>query len=802
MADRQRETDALGETGVSPHPPRAVTRYREGEVLLGRFQVTRPVGRGGMGEVYEVRDLRLHARVAMKTVREPDDPELIERLRREVQLARAVTHPNVCRVFDLHEGAGPDGVPLVFVTMEFLSGETLSGRIASGTLSPGEALPLLGQMAEGLAAIHAQGLVHRDFKPGNVMLVPDHGALRAVVTDFGIARSTPGNLETGWEATADGAVIGSPAYMAPEQRRGKDTTPRTDVYALALVACEMVTGRLPGEGGGLDGVPVRWRVPLQRALEAEPERRPADPRELVASLRSGPRWRARRWVALLLAVVVMGGSGVLIRRFGMSHAGSTERRSIAVLSLENLGSAPEDDYFGEGLAEDILTQLTRIRGLHVISRASTARFKGTRTPLRKIAEELGVEAVLRGSVRRAGGRVRITTQLVDASSEEQLWAETYDRDAHSVLDVQSDVASKVAAALAVRLTQADRAKLRRGETTDPQAYDAYLRGLSKLERVWIGESASTLDNAVEAAKASAADFARAVALDPNYATAHARLGAAYLDLGLYLDANNPAWLPKARGELDRALELEPALALPHIARARVLFSAYGGWNADAAFAELERARALDPDATHSGMTFLLRHLGLERALPEAELAHQLDPASERGCGAVLGGLQITGRWKESIARAQTLGPCGSGWVVEALTRVGRAAEALEQIKAFDAEHDALLPKSGGTTRVLAMAVAGEREEAEFHARLYANGRPLFEGEVAHHQMYDLACTEAQLGHAAQALVWLRKAATSGFPSYLLFQTDPLLDPIRSEPGFQQVMAELKPNWERWTATYQ
>ena len=189
MADGQRETDALGETGLSPHPPQAVTRYREGDVLLGRFKVVRPVGHGGMGEVYEVRDLRLHARVAVKTVREPDDPGLIERLRREVQLARAVTHPNVCRVFDLHEGTGPDGAPLLFVTMEFLDGETLAGRIESGPLPPAEALPLLAQMAEGLAAIHAQGLVHRDFKPGDVMLVPEHGTLRAVVADFGIARS-------------------------------------------------------------------------------------------------------------------------------------------------------------------------------------------------------------------------------------------------------------------------------------------------------------------------------------------------------------------------------------------------------------------------------------------------------------------------------------------------------------------------------------------------------------------------------------------------------------------------------------
>src|SRR5215472_17278957 len=338
MADGQRETDALGETGPSPHPPRVATRYHEGDVLLGRFKVVRPVGHGGMGEVYEVLDLRLHARVAMKTVREPDDAGLIERLRREVKLARAVTHPNVCRLFDLHEGAEPDAAPLVFITMQFLDGDTLSARINSGPLPPGEALPLLAQMAEGLAAIHAQGLVDRDFKPGNVMLVPEHGTLRAVVTDFGIARAVSGTPETGWEPTAEGAVIGSPAYMAPEQRRGQESTPRTDVHALALVACEMVTGRLPDDAGALGGVPARWQAPLRRALDVEPERRPSDPRELVAFLTSGPRWRSRRWVALLLALVVVGGSGLLARRLAMRHMESAaDRRSIAVLSLDNLG---------------------------------------------------------------------------------------------------------------------------------------------------------------------------------------------------------------------------------------------------------------------------------------------------------------------------------------------------------------------------------------------------------------------------------------------------------------------------------
>ncbi|HMK71700.1 MAG TPA: serine/threonine-protein kinase, partial [Myxococcaceae bacterium] len=244
------QTEGLHDTVQGSATPEPQGTFRVGDVLLERFKLVRLVGRGGMGEVYEARDLRLHINIALKTVRASSagNPELLDRLRREVQLARAVTHPNVCRLFDLHEGSGPDG-PVAFVTMEFLDGQTLAERLEAGPLPPREAIPLLEQMAEGLAAIHAKGLVHRDFKPGNVMLVSDEGKPRAVVTDFGIARAArdSGAHGTGWMGTEEGAVIGSPAYMSPEQRQGSEVNSRSDIHALALVACEVVSGKLPSE---------------------------------------------------------------------------------------------------------------------------------------------------------------------------------------------------------------------------------------------------------------------------------------------------------------------------------------------------------------------------------------------------------------------------------------------------------------------------------------------------------------------------------------------------------------------------
>jgi serine/threonine-protein kinase len=542
-----------------------------------------------MGEVYEVRDLLLHATVAMKTVHEHADVSIVERLRREVQLARSVTHPNVCRVFDLHEATGPDGSPLVFITMEFLDGKTLSERIRSRPLTAAEALPLLEQMANGLAAIHRQGLVHRDFKPGNVILVADRTAVRAVVTDFGIARLTSRGAETGWAATAEGAVIGSPAYMAPEQRRGGETTPATDVHALALVACEMVSGEVP-ENGVLQGVPARWQAPLKRGLHPDPGQRPSDPRVLVKQLGTASRSvlpRRAGGALLLLLAAFVGLAAWRIRT--SSQAQTLDRRSIAVLPLANLGTSAEDAYFGRGLAEDILTQLSRIRGLHVIY--SPRDPKDGAVGLRD-AQKLGVRTVLEGSVRRAGNRVRITAQLVDAANSEQLWAETYDRDVQNVLDVQTDVASKVAAALALRLSEDEKRLLQRGGTTNPEAYDAYLRGLARAQSAW----------EPQAALGALSDFERAVRLDPGFASAHARLGLAYLELGLWADADTPGWLPRAKVELDRAMALEPGLALLHLAQSQLLGSRQGG---------LEHGRGTPGDAARRGA-----RSGRESSAPE------------------------------------------------------------------------------------------------------------------------------------------------------------------------------------------
>ncbi len=305
-----------------------------------------------------------------------------------------------------------------------------------GPLPPGEALSILDDVAAGLEAIHASGIVHRDLKPSNVMLVPEPmGGHRGVVTDFGIA---VGGAEE--RLTQPGAIVGTPVAMAPEQRSGQAVGPRTDVYALALLAREMVTAQGGAEESG-GRLPPSWRGPVERSLDADPSRRHPTPRALVDALR-GRRGMRRAWSwRIAVAMVLAIGLGTLVLRSGRPV--SPAAASLAVLPLTNLSPDPSDGYLSEGLTEDILTELAHLRGLKVISRTSSAAYRGTTKSLRQIAEELGVATVLEGSVRRAGGRVRISLQLIDARSDGHLWAETYDRDARERLcrSVRRSVAS-------------------------------------------------------------------------------------------------------------------------------------------------------------------------------------------------------------------------------------------------------------------------------------------------------------------------------------------------------------------------
>ncbi len=729
-----------------------------------------------MGEVFEVRDLSLGTTLALKMIRRElaGDPAALERLRREVILARRVTHPNVCRIFEFFEGPG-----VAFLTMEFIDGETLSQRIRrSGPLLPGEALSLLRDVAAGLEAIHASGIVHRDVKPGNVLLL-DGGerGRRAVVTDFGIALGGPAD-----RLTEAGAVVGTPDAMAPEQRSGREVSARTDVYALALLARELVVGH--NEGSDLEGVPHKWRGPLARSLDADPRRRHATPTELVSALAGTPR-RSTRRSALAAAALLLAATAAWFGARTMGPA-RPDRRSLAVLPLANLGGNPADAWFSDGLTEDILTELTHVPGLKVISRTSSMAYRNSSKPIRQIASELGVSVLLEGSVRRADGRVRITAQLVDARNDRQLWAETYDRDVRAVLDLQTEVAQRVSAALKLRLGTGEGAQVGLGGTRNPEAYDAYLRGLYASDR-W--------EFARENLEAAPAAFAQATELDPGYALAYAQLGYAYVRQFLY-EGYEPdgqrLYFERARDALARAEALEPSLALVHVVRAEMLFSQQGGWDVDGALASLRRARALDPQAGQLEASGLFAHIGLaDQAVREALAALDRDPNSARALGGVVEAYAFAVRYPVLLAQRGRLSPPPEvrGFIVLAL--LGDQAGRDELRKANLGQADVLV-------RALIDALEGRTAQAERALRSYST-----QGEERrryyHHFTFYRAMGFALVGQPDEAVRWLRKTAEFGYPNVVAFRREPRLASLRGHPGYEALLTELEARRARWAA---
>ncbi|HUM11850.1 MAG TPA: protein kinase [Myxococcaceae bacterium] len=756
--------EPLGDTVVSA-----------GGTLLGRFKILRRVGAGGMGEVFEARDLSLGTTVALKTLRRElaGDPGALERLRREVVLARRVTHPNVCRIFEFFES--PE---VAFLTMEFLEGETLACRLRrSGPLSPEAALPILRDVAAGLEAIHVAGIVHRDVKAGNVILADGgaSGARRAVVTDFGIALGGPAERLTGV-----GGVVGTPDAMAPEQRSGKDVSSRTDVFALALLAGEMLGAT--DEPGRL---PPRWRTALERSLDSDPGRRHPSPEGLVAALEA-PRRVPRRGLLLFLAASLLAavGLGTLVPRLTRTRA--ADSRSLAVLPFVELGGAASDAWFSEGLTEDILTELGRLPGLQLVSRTSSRAYRNTTKPLRQVADELGVGTVLQGTVRRADGRARISAQLVDARNDRELWAETFDRDARSVLDLQTEVARKVADALKLRLGSAAVERLGTGGTRNADAYEAYLRGLYATD-LW-EQDRKNLEVAIDA-------FSRATELDPAYAQAWAQLGYAYARRLFYGGAEPGAQqldFQHAREALGRAESLAPNLALVHVVRAELLWSQEAGWDADGALASLRSARALDPVAGQTEASNILVHLGLtEQAIREATLAVERDPSSHEAKTELLKGYALAVRYPELLARRPWLSPAPRVEQFLYLALLG-TPEGRQELRRANPD-----PRLA----ILLDALDGRTEDARRELRAYTVTPEDRRRRYYHHLTFDLAMAHAVLGERDEAVALLRQSAEKGYPNLVAFRDEPRLVNLKGHPGYEALLTELEKKRARWAAEF-
>ncbi|HVR23061.1 MAG TPA: tetratricopeptide repeat protein [Candidatus Polarisedimenticolia bacterium] len=587
--------------------------FAAGDVISGRYRVLHFIARGGMGEVYEVEDSELQTRIALKTVSLTVAPNLqvLERFKREIKLARKVTHPNVCRVFDVGHHIHPAHGEIMFLTMELLQGETLAVRLRrQGPMTCEQALPLIHQMVLALSIAHDLGIVHRDFKPGNVMLLA--GATQEIVkvTDFGLATSLESE-ET--SPTSYGQVVGTPDYMAPEQFRGRTST-ETDVYALGLVIFEMVTGRLPVSRQNpfkLSGTTVqpylrlkissRWQIVIAKCLAPEPSNRYRDVDEVWDAL-SGYRG-GKRFILISLASALnrhrlICGSILLllIALFSLIRAGTISdqftrlpsQKHIAVLPFQNIGSDAANQAFSEGVVESLTVKLSQLerfqKSFWVVPSSDTRQLKSLDEAYRKTNATLAIT----GSIQHTGNGIVLTANLVDLKNHRQLAARTIHAASIDLEGLQDRVWESVADMVDLQVSPELARTLNAGGTKHPGAYELYEQGVGYSQHF---DNAS-IDHAIDL-------FTNALGQDPGYALAFAGLGTAYATK--YVLTKDPQWIEKATWNGHHALELNDRLIPVHVTLG-IIYQQTG--ELDKALAEL--GRALDDDSTYVGAEY---HIG-------------------------------------------------------------------------------------------------------------------------------------------------------------------------------------------------
>jgi len=745
---------------------------------LGPYEVVAPLGAGGMGEVYRARDPRLGRDVAIKALPAAfaRDPERLSRFEREAQMLASLSHPNIATIHGLEER---DGVP--HLVLELVEGESLAARLARGPLAPREALAIGVQIASAVEAAHERGVIHRDLKPANVMITP---AGVAKVLDFGLAKTDPvaasgsdltqsPTVAVHAGATVAGTILGTAAYMSPEQARGRSVDRRSDVWSFGCVLFECYTGRAPFEGATVTdllakilerepdwallpaGTPPRAREILKRCLRKEADERPRDIRD----------------VRLELAEVASGAG-----------KGETPReKSVAVLPFENL-SGPDDEYFADGITDEILNALSHLDGLRVAARTSCFAFKGRREDLRAVGEKLDVATVLEGSVRRAGARLRITVQLVNAADGYQLWSERYDREMTDVFELQDEIANAIAARLRGTMhAEADRSRAR-GGTKNLEAYELLLRG-----RVLQAKRGRFIAQAV-------ACFERAIALDPQYGEALAWLADSYRLMGVFGTAPFADVMPKAKMLAERALEIDSGLAEAWTTLAAIEEQ----YERNYARSDVLYDRALTADPRHSrarAQRALWRAvrgaMPIDEALVEVRRAIQDDPLNAWVGGMHSQILGIAGRHEESVAEAErslALDPDSfyAHWnVMRAHAWAGHYDRAIQ-------EAPALCGVSGRHTWALGLLAwtygqAGRGDHARaVYDELEARSRHEFVSPGW------LAVAAGSAGLLEEAIGWTERAVVERDPIVLWARGFLFWDPIREHPRFIEVVRGV---WE-------
>jgi serine/threonine-protein kinase len=746
---------------------------------LGRYQIESLIGAGGMGEVYKARDNRLGRHVAIKVLapRLAEDPDVRRRFEREARAAAQLSHPNIVAIFDVGEEA-----ETAYAVMELLEGETLRASMQARSLPLEVTRAYALHIVNALTAAHAKGIVHRDLKPENVFLAID-GAVKLL--DFGIARLHPTEADKRVEVatgpgTKVGVLLGTVEYMSPEQLRSGPVDHRSDLFSLGVMLYEMTHGRRPFAGTSVIDLAaaVLTNDPQMGAHLAAAD--PALDQVIRRCLRKEPdeRFASAGEIAALL-----GGPTPTV--VSASPAASPARRaiegSVAVLPFVDLSAEHSLEYFCDGIAEEILNELARVPGLRVAARSSSFQFKGRTDDVREVSRALNVRAVLEGSVRSSGRHLRISPRLVDAEQGFQVWAERFDRELDDIFAVQDEIARAVVRGLQLG-SSATALTMRLGAgTSSVDAYTRYLKG----RHHWNRRTEADLETSVTY-------FEEALALDPDYAEAHAALAESFVTLGLY-GARNPASLmPRARESAAQALERSPLLADAQATMACV--DAVYGWDWVAAEKNFKRAIATNPNASRARHWLAINCLAplgrFDEARGQLALALEVDPLSPAVAVTVGLLLYLARRHDEAIAeldRSMALHPdfaIGYLFLGFAHVAAGRHEEARH---ALETAHQL----SHGSPEVISGLgyAAGRRGDA---AAAKAHLDALVTRSAERYTSPTLmAQVLAGLGEHDDALTWLERARDVRAADLTWLAVRPVWDPLRSTPRFKALLGTLR-----------